>query len=228
MKKIILILTTIFVLPSCKAQSSKREIAYNGFDFTNEILGFSSNEATDSTNMINFELYYMDSTKIFLGHARGFMIHKKGIKYWFNYAQKEYKEIGEYSNKNYGYSNASEKLEGKDRYLLNDFDKWMFFVDKQYLKKVAGTGEWDANDPNLGKPLPPEYYEKENIEIEELLLEQKAGEKVWYIIDKKKFKTDEYGNRVKWQDAYGLWHDGDKYWDEELKHTKIKQYAIMK
>lgn len=207
---------------SCNAQNKSYSVAYKGFDFVKVLESVSSNEKSDSTNIINFQVYFVKS-KPFLGTGRGFMIHKKGIKYWYNYAQEHYKSIGKYDGINYGYEKSAKMLIGKDSILLKDFNKWMFFTDKKYLKQTPGTGEWDAGSPEAlaNKPLPVEYYEKENTKIEILLLEQKAGEHIWHIIDKATFETDEYGGYKSYIDKNRVMHNPEVDWTSSFKRQKI-------
>lgn len=233
-KQILIYGLLLLSLSSCQGQSEKRNIlreaklAHNGFDFTPHLENFSSNEDTDTTNQINIELSYHPDSLNHYGKGRGFMFHKKGIKYWFDFAQKQYKEIG-LSGKNYGYAKASKTFRGKDRKLLIDFDKWVFFIDKQYLEKGVQDGELDYNDPNRGKLLADNYVLKENVgEYEIILLEQLAGEKSWYMIDKIRIKTGEYNRCLRWQDKNGNWHEGEEHLEMNFNEEKRKQYAKMK
>jgi hypothetical protein len=221
MKKISILHFIFFVFfVSCQAQEKKQiptlklnfKVVYNGFNFTNFINNFSSNEYSDSTNTIDFELDYHPDSLNKYGKSKGFMIHKKGIKYWFNYAQKKYKEI--VFSKNYGYSNAAKMLKGKDRNLLINFDKWMFFIDAKYLTKGINDGERDANDPNLGKPFPDNYVLDETKDYEILLLEQKAGQKTWNEIDRKKINIYKMSEEGQWESAF--------------RKNTLKKYSEMK
>ncbi|NBB32042.1 hypothetical protein [Cellulophaga sp. BC115SP] len=207
------------------ATENSYELAYHGFNFTPFLSDFTSNDDTDSTNVINIELPYKEDSLNHFGQGRGFMIHKKGIKYWFNYAQTKYRRIGKYDNINYGYSSASKMLMGKDSVLLKDFNKWIFFIDRKYLRAIPGTGEWDAGSPEAlaNKPLPEEYYPKLNSKIEILLLEQKAGENVWHIIDRATFDTDEYGGYKPYIDKNNQERDLHGEWINSFQERKIKE-----
>ncbi|MEA5260492.1 hypothetical protein VB264_22030 [Arcicella aquatica] len=76
---------------------------------------------------------------------------------------------------------ANERLIHQDKNRLKDFNSFAFFIDKKYLTESVA----DHNTIY--------HYPTPNTNIEVILYQKLVGEKKWVEIDRRAFKTDEYG-----------------------------------
>jgi len=83
-----------------------------------------------------------------------------------------------------------------------DFDKWIFFVDKKYLIKSISDGTIENYDSTSTNQEEIDYEPDEQKGYEVYLLEQKAGEKIWRIIDKKNTAVSGIDSVEKWKDRF--------------------------
>lgn len=86
---------------------------------------------------------------------------------------------------------ANERLIHQDKNRLKDFNSFAFFIDKKYLTESIG----DNNTPY--------QYPTPNTNIEVILYQKLVGEKKWVEIDRRAFKTDEYGGYdYTWKESF--------------------------
>jgi len=110
--------------------------------------------------------------------------------------------------------------------MLDDYNKWAFFVDKKHIKGQPNYGDdFFQLDKDENSYLPSEaeiqkikekldYYEKPNITLEVILYEQKAGSKQWIEIDRRKYRTDQEGNRI---------YPKGEHWESDFIDQKLKE-----
>jgi hypothetical protein len=119
------------------------------------------------------------------GRGTGFMIYKRGAMQWVSIANKKFPLISKIDGINYGYEVAAKRLLKEDKILLNDFNCWVFFVEREYLEKAYESDE-------SGKSV-AFFSERKNSLISVSLYQRLEGEKDWLEIDKYKYLTDKYG-----------------------------------
>ena len=181
---------------SIKKQPVKKEYIKYPKNYKLEI---SSSGQTDTTYILGFS-YRRINNSFPINFNSGFMIHKNGTKWWFNHAQKKYKEI--VFGKNYGYSNTPINLMTKDSILLKDFDKWIFIVDKKYIQEYPPIA--DGDNPDTWDY--PNYDIKENTEFKAKLYKQKNNTDYWVKIEERTFKSGPNGEvkeYYKWKNDFG-------------------------
>lgn len=103
-----------------------------------------------------------------------------------------------------------DKAEG---HFCNNYNKWVFFIDKEYLEpklESAEGGEFTF------------YYPKKNSEITVVLFEQKAGSQKWIAIDSITYKTDSDGNEVETSDKKGSYYLSSE-WESNFIEEKVKE-----
>lgn len=152
------------------------------------------------------------------GNARIYLVHKNGGNWWYKEAKKKLPNF--YAN--YLLVNS----EFRDTSILDDYNKWAFFVDKKHLKGQPNYGDdFFQLDKDENSYLPSEaeiqkikekldYYEKPNITLEIILYEQKAGSKQWVEIDRRKYRTDQEGNRI---------YPKGEHWESDFIDQKLKE-----
>jgi hypothetical protein len=201
MDRIIIIL---IVLINLSCEKAKAQI-----DFIDEI---DKNQfqvmSTNSLGMIGTTDWYNpnpveggEQTNIY-GEFTISMIHKDGGQEWVmsQLTKSTLPCPSRYGNK-CGDKNvriAAHRLLIEDKAKLNEFAKWAFYIDKQYLFPFTEEAEGGTSTS---------YFTKENTKFEVVLYQQLPGETVWTEIDRRMVNDDEYLD-----------------WESSFKKAKAKEY----
>lgn len=193
--------------------------------------------SADTMGEIESKIYYTKKGNK-AGNAFVYLIHKNGGQWWIEDAKKRFPNLDAPLNRRAAYArwNAVERLLKEDSLLLKDFNKWAFFIDKQYLHPLPPDGDdWIQVNEKGDYYLPSEaeiqkmqmeqldYDTKPNTIIEVVLYEQKAGSNVWTAIDKKKFKTDADGDAIEPIDPKT---GKQSCWECDFMRQKVKESNI--
>ena len=154
------------------------------------------------------------------GEAHVYMIHENGGRWWYQQTKKNF------PNARLPFLRAAEQLIKKDSIFLKNYSKWAFYIDRKYLKGESTYGDDPSKLDENGnsRDLTPTelkktqeqlaYYEKPNTTLEVILYEQKAGSKQWLEIDRRKYKTDQEGNRI---------YPKGEHWESDFINQKLKE-----
>jgi len=159
-----------------------------------DFLKYAYNSKANEQGLITLDVDYGDgSDGNKAGDATVYLIHKNGGNWWVQQAEKSFPNLDAplEMRRFYAALEAKGHLLKQDSLLLKDYNKWAFFIDKKYLRRIVdgGTGEY-GEIPSYG------WYLKPNITYEEILYEQKAGSNVWLEIERKKFKSGADGDSI--------------------------------
>ena len=183
------------------------------------------NVSANTKGRIQAETWYKDVGNE-AGNAHVYMIHKNGGDWWHRDVKKKYPQHVEDCVQMFAKDYAVERLLKQDSIFVNDYNKWAFFVDKKHLKGQPNYGDdFFQLDKDENSYLPSEaeiqkikkkldYYEKPNITLEVILYEQKAGSKQWVEIDRRKYRTDQEGNRI---------YPKGEHWESDFIDQKLKE-----
>ena len=163
----------------------------------------------DTTGIISLDIAYSKLGKEEsnpYGEAQIFMIHKNGGKWWFEQAKKKFPTYKGNPNP-YPEDDAVAALFKADSSTIEDYDKWVFFIDKKYLSPgIIEDGDFDPKDPENKKSKWQPYYISEDSPPsmwEEILYEQKHEQKNW--TETGKMIIDTKNNTKKILTENGLW-----------------------
>jgi len=198
--KIILLVFFTGILVSC-AQGAK-EIS----KLSENIMKSARNISANSKGVIHLETSYRVKNNN-VGNADIFLIHKNGGNWWIKQANKKFPD-NYYAEGFYATS-----LVEKDSSWSDNYNKWAFFIDKEYLEpklESAEGGEFTS------------YYPKKNSEIIVVLFEQKTGHQKWMAIDSITYKTDSEGNEIKISDETGGYYLSS-VWESNFIKQKVKE-----
>ena len=152
------------------------------FDFIsdNSIERFTS----DTFGLLSFRGYYPKNQ---VGNTFGYMLHGNGGSWWYKEAKR--RSPKDIQNCEFRFA---KKLFTVERDSLNNYDKWVFFIDKKYLE-IIKEHHGESGEPMMNA------YTKENIPLEVILYQQLVGEKEWKEIERKKFKDENEYNKSSWR-----------------------------
>lgn len=146
-----------------------------------------------------FFTYKLDISKANpYGIARVYMFYEKGSYAWKQESVRKFAK-DTLVDVNYSLEIANERLLKQDKKRLKEFNYYAFFIDKKYLTK--GVADYNMTY----------HYPTPNSNIEVILYQKLASEERWIEIDRRVFKTDEYGGY-------------DWTWIENFINEKKKQF----
>lgn len=199
-----LIVFFVGILTSC-GQNPKASIENK--KLSNNFLNSAGNISANTKGVIHLDAEYSIMNNE-LGNTDIYLIHKKGGEWWIEQAKNKYPKMV-YPHDWY-IDDVYEKAEGN---FYNNYNKWVFFIDKKYLEaklESAEGGEFTS------------YYPKKNSEIVVILFEQKAGNSEWVAIDSISYKTDKDGNEIKTSDDKGSYYLSSE-WQSNFIKEKVKE-----
>lgn len=173
MKKKYLLSFLLIMILICPVKSQEKEFNYNF------LKGVSNPTTHIKTGIMKTENYYEptggDYRNIY-GDLQLFFIHKSTPKNWLLVANRKFAD----SCKNLSSWCATKDLFNNHKNLLNDFEVYVFFVDKKYIAPFEETCE---------KGSCVSYGLKEDIDYEVILYHRKANETNWTEIKRHTFGT---------------------------------------
>lgn len=181
---------------------TKDKAGLNFMSFVHEIIV----RDKDTTGLLKAECSYKKLGNN-LGNFNIYILHKDGGTNWYKSVQKKYRDIDTFDKKtNYGYMKAAKRLMNEDSTQLSNFNKWVFFTDKKYLREYEEAAESGTH----------KYYDiNESSEMYTVTLyQQLAGEKKWIELK----KTDFY---LKEKDVQR--NETDPNWEEIFIKRKVKE-----
>jgi hypothetical protein len=205
MRKIknIIIIFFLGVLTSC-GQSSKANTENK--KLPNNFLKTAGNISANAKGVIHLDSEYsVKNNKT--GNADIYLIHKNGGDWWIEQAKKNFPKSIVSRNR------YAKRIITQDSNVLNDYNKWAFFIDKEYLEpklESAEGGEFTS------------HYPRKNSEIKVVLFEQKPGDTEWVAIDGITYNTDSDGNEVETSDKKGSYYLSSE-WKTNFIKEKVKE-----
>jgi len=203
---LVLLLTT-FSLVSCFSQEKQKRDFY----FWNYVTNISADTQGGICMEINMFSYKGKETNPY-GEAIICMLHKKGGKWWYEQAKKRYPTYNGKPNP-YPEDDAISSLFKTDSALLKQYNKWVFVIDKKYLKPalLQEEGDYNPDDPTGERAKNTIFYEvPKGKKYEAILYEQKAGSNDWIELERRELIAGENKETI-------------KDWQEELLKKKLQE-----
>jgi hypothetical protein len=201
--KSIIVLISFLLVASC-GQNPKASIETQ--KLPSNFLNSARNISANSKGIVHLETSYRVKNNN-VRNADIYLIHKNGGNWWIKQANKKFPD-NYYAEGFYATS-----LVEKDSSWSDSYNKWAFFIDKEYLEpklESAEGGEFTS------------YYPKKNSEITVVLFEQKSGDKEWMAIDSITYKTDNHGNELETNDKKGSYYLFSE-WENNFIEEKVKE-----